>query len=79
MFPDGQQVNNCFPPENKMAAFNLPVYNWVFFKFFKDYRIRKRQKNPQQAIENAVEILQTEFSIQYCLLCIVFIAQYNLL
>ena len=34
----GQQVNNCCPPENKMAALNLQVYK-CFSSLFKDYRI----------------------------------------
>ena len=32
MFPPGQQVNNCCPPENKMAALNLQVY--MFFQVY---------------------------------------------
>ncbi len=53
MFPAGQQVNNCCPPENKMAALNLQVY----LKTTES----KRDEKTQQATGNAVEILYSSF------------------
>ncbi len=43
MYPPGQQVNNCCPPENKMAALNLRVYK-CFSSLFKDYTDLRDEK-----------------------------------
>ena len=61
MFPAGQQVNNCCPPENKMAALNLQVYKGFLSQVYLKTTESKRDEKTQQAIGNAAEILYASF------------------
>ncbi len=44
MFPAGQQVNNCCPPENKMAALNLQVYKMFSQVYLKTTESKRDEK-----------------------------------
>ncbi len=50
------QVNNCCPPENKMAALNLQVYK-CFFQVYLKTTESKRDEKYTADNTNAVEIL----------------------